>query len=111
MNLHAHIHKEIRLVNMNKKNKYNIYYLITFVIGTLILIYLFYKDPGLFPFSILLDGLVSLTISIVCALIGFIVSYLITLLISTKNKEKTRLLVFIIVYIVTYLIYVLKRFM
>ncbi len=96
---------------MNKKNKNSIYYLITIIIGALILLYLFYKDPGLFPFSILLDGIISIGISIVCALIGFIVSYLITLLISTKNKEKTKLLVFIIVYIVTYLIYVLKRFM
>ena len=87
------------------QNKYVIYYFVLIGLGSILMIYFFYKNPGLFPFSIL-DVLLSIIMNIICGVISFIISYLLSFVFNKKNK----LIIFIIVYLIIYILYILKRF-
>ena len=100
---------------MKKKNKSNKkylkYYFVLFLICSLIMGYLFYNDPGLFPSSILFDGFVSLIMNVFCLIISFIVSISLSYFLDDKNKEKRKLIIFIVVYLIIYIIYCINRFL
>lgn len=73
------------------------------------MLYLFYKDPGLFPFSILLDGILTFIINVVISAISYMLAYAISLIMKEK-KEKVELISFIVIYVILCLIYIGKRF-
>ena len=85
------------------------YYIITFIIGFILILYLFYKDPGLFPFSILFDGILAFIINVVISAISYMLAYAISLIMKEK-KEKVELISFIVIYVILCLIYIGKRF-
>ena len=94
------------VISMKKNIKY---YIITFIIGFILILYLFYKDPGLFPFSILLDGILAFIINVVISAISYMLAYAISLIMKEK-KEKVELISFIVIYVILCLIYIGKRF-
>ena len=78
-------------------------YICEFVIGYLILLYSFWKTPGLFKFDIIFDSIISLVIM----LIIFGISYALNKLISHISKKGPNKIFFSIICIILFIIFML----